>query len=217
VAEDPTITRRDGLLLGAGWLLAGGAAAQAGQSPTSTASQTASPTDLPSDAAAAFRELRAGATVLLLRHAQTEAGVGDPPGWRLGDCASQRNLSAAGRLQAAAIGALFRQQRLRPRAVRSSPWCRCIDTARLAFGSAEPWSALASFFDDRSSEPAQTSSLLEALARAPATGFEVWVTHMVNIVALSSESVAMGEALVVSRDGGRIHNRARLKPPPGPT
>ncbi len=154
---------------------------------------------------------------MLLRHAQTDPGVGDPPGWRLGDCASQRNLSAAGRAQAAAIGVLFRQHRLRPRAVRSSPWCRCIDTAQLAFGRAEPWPALASFFDDRSTEPAQTSSLLDALARAPAGGFEVWVTHMVNIVALSGESVAMGEGLVVSLAGGRIHNRARLKPPPGPT
>ena len=212
MAENSSITRRDGLLLGAGFVLAGGAAAQVVQPPG-----TASPTDQHTDSGAAFRALRAGAAVLLLRHAQTDPGVGDPPGWRLGDCASQRNLSAAGRAQAAAIGTLLRKQRLTPRAVRSSPWCRCIDTAQLAFGRAEPWAALASFFDDRSSEPAQTSSLLEALAKVPASGFEVWVTHMVNIVALSGESVLMGEGLVVSLAGGRIHNRARMKPPPGPT
>lgn len=203
-------------MLGAGLGLPGGVAAQGVQQP-GVRPHADSHSESNTDSGDPFRVLRAGAAVLLLRHAQTDPGVGDPPGWRLGDCASQRNLSAAGRAQAAATGALLRQQRLRPSAVRSSPWCRCIDTAQLAFGRAEPWAALASFFDDRSSEPAQTSTLLEALARLPANGFEVWVTHMVNIVALSNEAVAMGEGLVVSLAGARLHNRARLKPPPGLT
>ena len=62
--------------------------------------------------------------VLLIRHTSTEPGVGDPPGFTLGQCNSQRNLSEAGRAEAMGIGAWFRQHGLQPRAVLSSQWCR---------------------------------------------------------------------------------------------
>lgn len=159
--------------------------------------------------------LRRGGAVLLLRHAQTEPGVGDPPGFRPGVCSSQRNLSAAGRAQSAAIGRWLAAQGLRPAAVKSSAWCRCLDTATLAFGRVEPWPALDSFFDDRSREPAQTAALREALAQVAAGGFEVWVTHMVNILALSGESVASAEGVVVRAAAGKAHNVGRLQLPGG--
>src|SRR5262245_32644978 len=47
------------------------------------------------DDAALLRELRAGAAVLM-RHTQTAPGVGDPEGWRIDDCKSQRNLDDSG-------------------------------------------------------------------------------------------------------------------------
>ena len=80
---------------------------------------------------------------LALRHALAP-GTFDPPNFRLGDCSTQRNLSDEGRQQARRIGAWFRAQGLTPARVRSSPWCRCVDTAALAFGTHEAWAALGS-------------------------------------------------------------------------
>jgi hypothetical protein len=145
--------------------------------------------------------LRAGRCALMWRHAQTTPGVGDPTGFRLDQCGTQRNLSDAGRAQARAAGEWFRSRGLRPRAVRSSAWCRCKDTADLAFGAHEPWAPLNSTFGNAQVAPDNRKLLLEGLARIPAGAFEVWVTHQVNITAFTGESVAMGEAVVVERAG----------------
>ncbi len=165
----------------------------------------------------ALAALRAGGVVVLMRHAQTVAGVGDPPGFRLGDCATQRNLSDAGRAQARAVGAWFKREGLAASVVRSSAWCRCIDTATLAFGRAQTWPALNSFFDDRTGEPAQTQELVRALEQVNPGRFEAWVTHMVNIAALTGETLASGEALVVAAAAGRLRSLGRLQLPGGPT
>ena len=147
--------------------------------------------------------LARGGVALVLRHALTEPGTGDPPGYRLADCATQRNLSAEGRAQARRLGEWFAQRRLTPAVVRSSRWCRCIDTAQIAFGRAQPDDALNSFFDNPEAGPAQTATSRTLLARIPPATFEVWVTHQVNASALTGEWLAMGEALVVvSADGG---------------
>ena len=146
--------------------------------------------------------LQRGGHVLLVRHAQTEPGIGDPPGMRLSDCATQRNLSAAGREQARAIGAAVRSRAIPVAAVKSSQWCRCLDTARLAFGDHAPvaaWPVLNSFFEDRSVEAARTRELRAALAGAPVEANVVWVTHQVNITALTGVVPAPGEVVVVRK------------------
>lgn len=155
--------------------------------------------------------LRRGGVAVLLRHAATEPGIGDPPGFRLGECATQRQLSEAGREQARRIGAWFSARGLAPADVRSSAWCRCLDTATLAFGRARAWTPLNSFFEDRSVESARSAALREALRRLPVTGFEVWVTHQVNISALTGVSPGTGEALVVRLSGGKAHNLSRIR------
>lgn len=152
-----------------------------------------------------------GGVAVLLRHAQTEPGIGDPPGYRLDDCATQRNLSAEGRAQAQRIGAAFRARRVHIDEVRSSRWCRCLDTARLAFPrhDVQPLEALNSFFDDRSLAPAQTAALrayVQQLGRRNA----VLVTHMVNIAALAGDGVAMGEAVLVRSAPGGVETVGRL-------
>lgn len=154
----------------------------------------------------ALEALRRGGCALLLRHAATDPGVGDPADFRLGDCATQRNLSAEGREQARRIGAWFAVRALRPARVRSSPWCRCLDTARLAFGRADAFEPLASFFGEAQRRESQTAALRETLAALPARGFEVWVTHQVNITALTGEGIAMGGAVVLrgARDGAAV-------------
>lgn len=161
-----------------------------------------------SSGAGVVEALRQGGCAVLMRHALTVPGVGDPQGFRLGDCGTQRNLSEDGRRQAAAAGAWFRGRGLVPLAVRSSRWCRCLDTATLAFGQAEPWPPLDSFFEDRDTQPAQTRALAQALASIPAGRFEVWVSHMVNIAAFTGESLASGEALLARPAGPRAASGA---------
>ncbi|MCX7659811.1 histidine phosphatase family protein [Caldimonas sp.] len=171
------------------------------------------PADLRAEAAALLSALRGGGVVLMLRHARTVPGVGDPPDFRLGDCATQRNLSAAGRAQARRIGQTLAAHGLQPRLVRSSGWCRCIETAELAFGRHEVWPALHSFFTEHDAQRrAQTAALHEALAQLPAEGFEAWVSHQVNITALTGSWVDMGEAVVIrgGPDGGTMLGRLRL-------
>lgn len=159
------------------------------------------------------RLLREGRCAVLFRHGQTVAGIGDPPGFRLDSCSTQRNLNDAGRAQSRRIGEWFLARQLRPLAVRSSAWCRCKDTAQLAFGAADVWPPLNSTFDDSALSPAATALLREALRTIPANSFEVWVTHQVNITALTGEFAQMGEGVLVDA-GGAV--RARLTFPARP-
>src|SRR5688572_28338251 len=89
------------------------------------------------DADAAWRALAGDGAVAIIRHAKAPGPSPDPPGARLEDCATQRNLSPEGRAQAAKLGTLWREKRAKLGKVVSSPWCRCIDTARL-MGIGEP-------------------------------------------------------------------------------
>lgn len=151
----------------------------------------------PAQAADLAGTLRRGRCAVLLRHASTTSGIGDPPGFTLDRCSTQRNLSDEGRAQAQRIGAWFSTRQLKPRAVRTSAWCRCRDTAQLAFDQALHWSPLDSTFENRTLSPAATQALRSALAAVPAGGFEVWVTHQVNITALTGEFSSMGQGLLV--------------------
>ena len=139
--------------------------------------------------------------VVLVRHASTVAGLGDPPEFRLGQCDTQRNLSEEGRQAAQAMGQWFRQHGLVPAAVLSSQWCRCQDTARLAFGAYQDWPALNSTFAGQGDASAQLQILRQRLRQMPAGRLEVWVTHQVIMPALTDAYPAMGEAFWVDREG----------------
>jgi phosphohistidine phosphatase SixA len=157
-----------------------------------------------SDPAALEGLLRSGGVVLVLRHALAP-GTFDPPGFRIDDCSTQRNLNDEGREQSRRIGAWFTTRSLRPAAVRSSPWCRCVDTATLAFGAAEVWPALGSPYrgEERSNE-AHRRALLQRLAELTAQPgrFEVWVTHAFVQSALAGSSTGSGEGLVLRAAAG---------------
>jgi hypothetical protein len=146
--------------------------------------------------------LRGGGVVIAFRHALAP-GTFDPPGFKPGVCATQRNLSDEGRAQARRIGAWFEARQLSPARVRSSPWCRCLDTASLAFGSAEPWAALGS---PRGASESTNAASLAALRRAvvtasaPGRPFEAWVTHMFVLSDLAGFSASSGEGLVLRAD-----------------
>jgi phosphohistidine phosphatase SixA len=153
------------------------------------------------DAAARLRE---GGWVMMMRHAQTEAGIGDPPGYRLDRCETQRNLSSEGRRQARRAGEAIRAAGIAVGEVRSSAWCRCRDTAELAFGGYEVWAALNSFFEDRSREAAQSAEVA-AFARAlQAPANAMLVTHQVNVLAAMGVSPAQGEIIAGRWRDGRL-------------
>ena len=152
----------------------------------------------------AWRRLREGKYVVIVRHAATVPGLGDPPGFKLGDCSTQRNLSEEGRAHARALGERFRAERVPVARVYTSPWCRCRETAMLAFGKAEDWEPLSSFFDFPDREAEMTAAVkrrIATYARRKPAGNVVMVTHNVNIAALSRRSVAQSEMVLMRPEG----------------
>ena len=148
--------------------------------------------------------LQRGGYVILMRHAATVPGIGDPPGFKLAACATQRNLSQAGRDDAARIGAAFRKHAVPVGPVLSSRWCRCLDTARLAFGRVEPSLMIDSMFeDDDAARERKLAQLRTYLAGYQDRGNLVLVTHDVNIRALVGKYVEQGDVVIAarSRDG----------------
>lgn len=162
-----------------------------------------------------WKQLQAGGNVLLMRHAQTEPGTGDPPGFTLGDCRTQRNLSSEGRAQARRTGEAFRSRGVVLSEVRTSAWCRCVDTATLAFDNATVWPALNSFFGAPDRGDAQTGQVKEIVGTVRPPRNLMLVTHQVNMTALTGESVASGEIFVVRPGGkdGQLQVVGRLKIP----
>src|SRR5439155_26739564 len=93
----------------------------------------------------AWAALAKGGHVALVRHGNAPPGYGDPPGFKIDDCATQRNMDERGRAQARALGEAFRQHGVPVDKILSSPWCRCLETARLmALGPVESVMAVAS-------------------------------------------------------------------------
>lgn len=152
--------------------------------------------------------LKGGGQVVIMRHAATVPNVPDTLGPE--GCASQRNLSDAGREDARRIGAAFRTRGITVEDVRASVWCRCMDTARLAFGSVTNWPALDSFLRDRSREAPQTQEVRELVVRHRG-GTLALVTHQVNITALTGFFPAEGEMLILTPRGDGFTVAGRLK------
>lgn len=154
---------------------------------------------LPSAAAAdeaLWKLLAKGGQVLFIRHGETTPGVGDPQGFKLEDCATQRNLSAAGREQAQRMGAEFRRRGIPIGEVLASPWCRCTDTAALAFGNSRPWAPLSNLLGRQSEAERQVRAMRTRIAAYRGNLNLVLVSHGSTAAALAGQHPAMGEALV---------------------
>ena len=145
--------------------------------------------------------LEKGGQVVLVRHALTVPGVGDPPGMRVEDCSTQRNLSDEGRAHARRLGAEFRKRDVPVGRVLSSPWCRCLETARLAFGRAEVALPLSNLFGRPENREAQVRDMKLLLGKAMPGQNLVLVTHGSTILALTGVSPGTGEMVIVSPDG----------------
>jgi phosphohistidine phosphatase SixA len=161
-------------------------------------------------------ELLRGGGIALFRHANAR-GVGDPPGMRLDDCSTERNLDEEGRLQARRIGDAFRSRGIQVSAALTSQWCRAVDTAEIAFpGLARVEPVFNSFFDDPGRPQTQAAKRLLEGWRGPGALFVS--THQVNITALTGLVPISGEGVVLRTgdDGLVVFGRIRPQQLVGP-
>lgn len=151
-----------------------------------------------------WKAMRNGSSFVLLRHA-IAPGTGDPEYFDVEDCLTQRNLSDAGRKQAAAIGNLFQEHGIEKARVFSSEWCRCLETARLLkLGSVEELPHLNSFFQQYERRDYQTQNLREWIGKQNLDQPLVLVTHQVNITSLTGFYPSSGELVIVNRSKSDI-------------
>lgn len=161
---------------------------------------------------ATLRLLSQPGAVGLTRHARAP-GTGDPPGMRLDDCSTQRNLSDAGRAQARNAGARLRGAGFGEARVYTSAWCRTRETAELlGLGPVEPLSALNSFFAGQGDGLGQTAALRTFLDAGRTGLVRILVTHQVNVTALTGVYPVDAEMVILhpSRDGYTVAGRMRL-------
>jgi broad specificity phosphatase PhoE len=154
--------------------------------------------------------LKQGGQVVLIRHAATDPGVGDPPGFSLGDCKTQRNLSAAGRREAQRLGSAFRARAIPVGRVLSSPWCRCVETAQLAFGGSQTERALDNLFGRGENRERQLSAFRELVAAAPKEGNLILVTHGSTTSAFTGVSPGTAELVIVTPEGATFRLAGRI-------
>ena len=164
-------------------------------------------------------DLQDGEHVLLMRHADAP-GYGDPAGYVISQCSTQRNLGDYGKKQAKAIGVWLSKQGIQKAEVFSSPWCRCLDTANLLNkGPVKIEPSLGSFFDEMSLETKQTKALrifikneLAKQAKAPL----ILVTHHVNIQAYTGQVLGVGDMVLVkvNKNGEYLSHMTYLSPQP---
>lgn len=159
--------------------------------------------------------LAKGGNVVLIRHGLTTPGVGDPPGFTLADCASQRNLVDEGRAEARRVGVALKSRNIPIQEVRASPWCRCIETARLIFGT-EPKvdTMLSNVFGDARNRDSQVAAFKRLVATKPA-GNVMLVTHGSTTAAFTGINQGTAEMVVVTPDGkGGFTVAGRMPVPP---
>ena len=159
-----------------------------------------------------WQKLQSGGYVVLLRHGLTDPGVGDPQGFKLGDCKTERNLNPDGRAESKRLGEAFRRHQVPVAQVLSSEWCRCKDTAELAFGRYEVWPPLNNLFGRHENAAAQRSAILERASRFRGAGNLILVSHGSTIVQVAGISPAMGEMVVMKPAGaGKLALVGRIK------
>ena len=151
-------------------------------------------------------QMKSGNAVLMIRHALAP-GFGDPDGFKLEDCSTQRNLDDVGRDQARSIGDWLRSRGIENARVYSSQWCRCLETARLMqLGPVTPLPALNSFFQrpqDREPNLAATKTFIQQNSKPGE--LIVMVTHQVTISGITGRWVDSGHGrLLRPRSNGEI-------------
>ena len=153
--------------------------------------------------------LQKGGQVVLVRHGLTTPGVGDPPGFKPNECATQRNLVEEGRRESERLGAELRARKVPVARVLSSPWCRCIETARIAFGT-DPTidDALSNLFGNSTNRDKQVAQFRKLVASAPKQGNLFLVTHGSTTAAFTGINQGTAEMVIVTPEGGERYRVA---------
>ena len=144
--------------------------------------------------------LKSNNNIIFIRHALAP-GNGDPDNFDIFDCSTQRNLNSVGREQSIELGKFFDTNNISIDLVLSSEWCRCKETANLAFQKFETFDALNSFYDPKfykNKEP-QLEKLINFINNLDNKGNIVFVTHYVVIASIFGQAVTSGEILIADR------------------
>jgi phosphohistidine phosphatase SixA len=152
---------------------------------------------------ALWQQLKQGGYVILMRHAAVDSMTHSThPNANFENCASQNNLSPQGQQDAATVGRVFKQQQIPIAAVLAGPYCRTQDTARIAFGAAQVWTALDLQTDLPEDEASKRMQEVYArIAQFKGTGNLVLLTHQLNIDALTLELVEPSTVLILKPEG----------------
>ena len=144
-----------------------------------------------------LKYLKNGGNLIFIRHAYAPGG-GDPDNFDLNDCSTQRNLSETGREQAKKIGKFFHENQIPIDKVLSSEWCRCKDTAQIAFKRFETKDFLNSFFSEKFSKnrTKQIEDLNKYIDRWDSSKNLVLVTHYVLISEVFNYAPSSGEIVI---------------------
>ena len=153
---------------------------------------------------AIWEALRTPGSVVVLRHSYAPGGF-DPPTARLDDCSTQRNLDETGRAQARRVGEAFRQHGIVVGTILSSPRCRCLDTARLAFREPQPWDVLQGALNDDARRQQQLVVIRQRIAEHVSGPPLVLVTHGSVVSDLAGLNVRMGAFVVLRRTSEGRH------------
>ena len=143
-----------------------------------------------------------GNKILLIRHSLAPGG-GDPPGFKVNDCKTQRNLNRTGINQSKKIGKLFKKNKVPVDQVLSSQWCRCKDTAKYAFGNFKEFAALNSTFQSpyNKNEGKQLKELYEFIKKWDGKGKNlVLITHYSIITAVTNAVPSSGEIVIADKN-----------------
>lgn len=155
--------------------------------------------------------LKGGGQVVMIRHGLTTPGVGDPPDMKLEDCGSQRNMTDEGRRQARETGAALKARGIPVAKVLSSPWCRCIETAKIAFGRSETYVPLSNLFGRPENREKQVKDLTALVSKPVSGGNLILSTHGSTISALTGVSPDTAEMVILTPQGnGRFAVAGRL-------
>ena len=145
--------------------------------------------------------LKDGGKVVFIRHAYAPGG-GDPNNFELYDCSTQRNLNEQGINQSKRMGKLFSEYSIPIDSVYSSQWCRCKETARLAFGNFESLSALNSTFsaDYQKNHSKQMYELNQFIKNwDDSQGNLIFVTHYVIVGGFLDYYPSSGEMVITDK------------------
>ena len=149
-----------------------------------------------------WKPAQVGDKIILIRHAKAPGG-GDPEGFKIDDCKTQRNLNRVGINQSKKIGKLFKQYKVPVDQVLSSQWCRCKDTAKYAFGDYKEFTALNSTFQSpyNKNEGKQLNELYNYVKKWNGKGKNlVLITHYSIITAATTAVPSSGEMVITDKN-----------------